>query len=59
MGLPRSTYYDALPVKTDDAESIQPISRRSAMSLRPMAIAGLVLSSVIEGWSSIPRRSAA
>ena len=58
MGLPRSTYYDAPPVKTDDAEIVAN-SRRSAMSLRPMAIAGLALSSVIEGWSSIPRRSAA
>ena len=37
MGLPRSTYYDAPPVKTDDVRS-WPISRRSAMSLKPMAI---------------------
>ena len=58
MGLPRSTYYDAPPVKTDDAEIVANI-RRSAMSLKPMAIAGSALSSVIEGWSSIPRRSAA
>jgi hypothetical protein len=57
-GLPRSTYYDAPPVKTDELRS-SPISRRSAMSLRPMAIAELALSSIIEGWSLIPRRSAA
>ena len=58
MGLPRSTYYDAPPVKTDDAEIVANITaicdEFEAYGYRRVA-----LSSVIEGWSSIPRRSAA
>jgi hypothetical protein len=40
MGLPRSTYYDAPPVKAEDAEIAANITA-ICMSLRPMAIAGL------------------
>ena len=58
MGLPRSTYYDAPPVKTDDAEIIANITaicdEFEAYGYRRV---GAEL--VIEGWSSIPRRSAA
>ena len=59
MGLPRSTYYDAPPVKTDDAEIVANITaicdEFEAYGYRRVGAA----SSVIEGWSSIPRRSAA
>jgi hypothetical protein len=48
MGLPRSTYYDAPPVKADDAEIVA-TTPRSAVNLRLMAIAGLVLSFAIKG----------
>jgi hypothetical protein len=58
MGLPRSTYYDAPSVKTDDAEIVANITaicdEFEAYGYRRVA-----LNSVIEGWSSIPRRSAA
>ena len=39
MGLPRSTYYDAPSVKTDDAEIVANITA-ICDRLRPMAIAG-------------------
>ena len=58
MGLPRSTYYDAPPVKTDDAEIVANITA-ICDEFEAYGYPGLALSSVIEGWSSIPRRSAA
>ena len=42
MGLPRSTYYDAPPVKTDDAEIVANITA-ICDELKPMAIAGSAL----------------
>ena len=58
MGLPRSTYYDAPPVKVDDAEIVTAITA-ICDEFETYGYRRLVLSSVTEGWSSIPRRSAA
>ena len=58
MGLPRSTYYDPPPVQADDGEIVAAILR-SAMSLRPMAIAALAPSFAIEDWLLTPRKSVA
>ena len=59
MGLPRSTYYDAPPVKAHDAEIVANITaicdEFEAYGYRRVG-AELIF---IEGWSSIPRRSAA
>ena len=59
MGLPRSTYYDAPPVKTDDAEIVANITaicdEFEAYGYRRVG-AGASWS---KKWSSIPRRSAA
>ena len=49
MGLPRSTYNDAPPVKKLTTPLSLLSSPRSAMSLRLMAIGGLALSLAIAG----------
>ena len=48
MHLPRSTYYDAPPVKADDAEIVAAITA-ICNELRLMAIGGLALSFAIKG----------
>ena len=58
MGLPRSTYYDAPPVKTDDAEIVANITA-ICDEFEAYGYRRVGAGSVIEGWSSIPRRSAA
>ena len=48
MRLPRSTYYDAPPVKADDAEIVATIIA-ICNEVELMAIAGLALSFAIKG----------